>query len=649
MSGIVLKKPSLLIFWLFIACFHLISGPVWATSAETRQLLQLAEYIGVDYASAVKAGEVIDASEYQEMQNFMGLILAQGKTLPQPAAEFNQIAQQLKTAIDSKSAPVDIRQLSNDLRAVLLAKAPHLALPKTLLKRSQSAQLFQQNCIACHGELGKGDGPLSQKMEPAPTNFTDPERAYNRSVMGLYDAITHGLEGTAMPAFSKLNTQERWSLAFFVGSLAFEDKVQSQTQSRSQALPVSVENFVSLNPNSLVEKFPDLSMPTIESLRLHPDRLFEITQTPLLLSLERLQASEQAYLESDFKSAQYLAVSAYLDGFELVENSLNTHKPELRKQIEANMLALRQQVAAPNQASQVSASIALLETQLKQAEALLNAGNLSDTAIFSASFIILLREGLEALLVVLVLLTVLKRAQRKDALRYVHLGWVMALVAGLGTWWAAQSLISISGASRELMEGSAAILAALVLFYVGFWMHSKAQAGQWQAYIKKHIQKHLSQGTLWGLAGLSFISVYREVFETVLFYQSLMTQAAPQQIVSIGAGFAAAVATLALIAYLIIRFSVKLPLGRFFAFSTYLMLLLSFVLAGKGIAALQEAALISRHLFPLEIRLDWLGIHASWEGLVTQFLILMLPLAYLLYSRLRPQSKPDPEVITHEK
>jgi high-affinity iron transporter len=640
-----LKKTCLLIFWLLLPCANLIIWPAWGFTTETRQLLQLAEYIGVDYPSAVKEGEVIDSGEYQEMQNFISLILSQGQALPQQSSEFIRIAQQLKTAIDSKAAAVDIHQLTNDLRSVLLTVSPQLALPKTLLERSQSAQLYQQNCTACHGLLGKGNGPLSHNLEPSPTDFTNRNRAYNRSIMGLYDAITHGLEGTAMKAFTKLNTQDRWSLAFFVGSLAFEDKLQTNPD----AVSLSIENFISLSPNTLTEKFPQLSLNSIESLRLHPNRLFEIPQTPLLLSLERLKASEQAYLENNTESAQYLAVSAYLDGFELVENTLNSHNSELRKQIEAGMLAMRQQVAIPGQANQVRKSVSALEKQLKKAEAMLDSGNLSDTAIFSASFIILLREGLEALLVILVLLTVLKRAQRKDATRYVHLGWVTALVAGIATWWAAQSLIDISGASREMMEGFAAILAALVLFYVGFWMHSKAQAGQWQAYIQKHIQKHLSQGSLLGLAGLSFISVYREVFETVLFYQSLLTQAAPQQIFSIGIGFCSAFFTLALLAYLIIHFSVSLPLGRFFMFSTYLMLVLSFVLAGKGILALQEAAVISRRPFPLAINLDWLGIHATWEGLVIQVLILFIPLGFLFYTRLKPVSKQDTELITSKK
>lgn len=141
MSTNVVKKTNVLIFSLLLAFVYLISLPAWGASAETRQLLQLAEYIGVDYSSAVKSGQIVDSAEYQEMQNFMGLILTQGQALPQKSSEFTGIAQQLKTAIDSKSDPADIRQLTNDLRSVLLALSPQLALPKTLLERSQSAQL----------------------------------------------------------------------------------------------------------------------------------------------------------------------------------------------------------------------------------------------------------------------------------------------------------------------------------------------------------------------------------------------------------------------------------------------------------------------------------------------------------------------------
>ncbi|MEI8618702.1 FTR1 family protein [Pseudoalteromonas sp. B193] len=115
------------------------------------------------------------------------------------------------------------------------------------------------------------------------------------------------------------------------------------------------------------------------------------------------------------------------------------------------------------------------------------------------------------------LMTVLIKTKRQDALKYVHVGWVTALIAGGLTWTAAQTLIEISGASREVMEGAGALFAAVILLYVGVWMHSKTSAQQWQKYIKDNIDKRLESGTLWGLAGLSFIAVYREVFKPYCF------------------------------------------------------------------------------------------------------------------------------------
>ncbi|MGY0590557.1 MAG: FTR1 family iron permease, partial [Paraglaciecola chathamensis] len=244
---------------------------------------------------------------------------------------------------------------------------------------------------------------------------------------------------------------------------------------------------------------------------------------------------------------------------------------------------------------------------------------------------------------VLALITVLIKTQRQDAIRYVHFGWASALIAGGVTWWVAENLITISGASRELMEGGAALLAAGILFYVGYWMHSKTQAAVWQQYIQNNVERHLSKGTLWGLTGLAFISVYREVFETILFYQSLLTQSAGDgsQVSFLWYGLLAAIAILAIITWLMLKYSVKLPIGRFFALSAYFMLILAFVLAGKGISALQEAAVIAITPFPLDISVSWLGISATWQGIMIQGVILLL----FIYMFSRQSNETDNETI----
>lgn len=604
----------------------LLSFSVQANEAQsdTRQLMQIAEYINVDYSEAIKDGEIISQGEYDEMMEFSALAVEKSRALDGGEAAVDA-AIKLQSAIKNKQDPSAIQPLTVELRNLLMALAPAVTLSNELLPQAETQALFQQNCIACHGAKGQGDGPLAASLEPMPTDFTDKARARNRSLVGLYDAVTNGLEGTAMTAFSQLNEKQRWSLAFYAGSLAFDDSGRLATPSTGMTL----QDFVSNSPNTLSQQFPTVDINSIEQLRVDPSPLFAATE-PLAMAKQQLNAAHKSYLASEFKEAQALAVSAYLDGFELAENALDAYDPKLRKDIEASMMQFRQLTGQANQEVALAEMLAQANAQLTQAQNMLSADTLSDSTLFTASFVILLREGLEALLVVLALVTVLVKTERRDAVKFVHTGWILAIAAGFGTWLIAQHLVSISGASREIMEGVAALLAAVVLFYVGFWMHSKTHADNWQAYIRDNIHRHLSTGTLWGIAGLAFIAVYREVFETVLFYQSLLTQSLPSQFMSIGTGFIAGVVVLAVLAYIMIKFSMRLPIGKFFAFTTYLMLALSFVLIGKAIAALQEAALINISPLPIDITMSWLGVHATWEGILSQLLIVLLSVFLLL-------------------
>lgn len=604
----------------------LLSFSVQANEAQsdTRQLMQIAEYINVDYSEAIKDGEIISQGEYDEMMEFSALAVEKSRALDGGEAAVDA-AIKLQSAIKNKQDPTEIQPLTVELRNLLMALAPAVTLSNELLPQAETQALFQQNCIACHGAKGQGDGPLAASLEPMPTDFTDKARARNRSLVGLYDAVTNGLEGTAMTAFSQLNEKQRWSLAFYAGSLAFDDNGRLATPSTGMTL----QDFVSNSPNTLSQQFPTADINSIEQLRVDPSPLFAATE-PLAMAKQQLNAAHKSYLASEFKEAQALAVSAYLDGFELAENALDAYDPTLRKDIEASMMQFRQLTGQANQEVALAEMLAQANAQLTQAQNMLSADTLSDSTLFTASFVILLREGLEALLVVLALVTVLVKTERRDAVKFVHTGWILAIAAGFGTWLIAQHLVSISGASREIMEGVAALLAAVVLFYVGFWMHSKTHADNWQAYIRDNIHRHLSTGTLWGIAGLAFIAVYREVFETVLFYQSLLTQSLPSQFMSIGTGFIAGVVVLAVLAYIMIKFSMRLPISKFFAFTTYLMLALSFVLIGKAIAALQEAALINISPLPIDITMSWLGVHATWEGILSQLLIVLLSVFLLL-------------------
>ncbi|MEZ7490871.1 cytochrome c/FTR1 family iron permease [Pseudoalteromonas distincta] len=618
------------LFIMAMASFNVSASPNEQT--KIKQIAQLAEYVGVDYVAAVGNGEILDPDEYQEMTEFSHVIIEQAGQLSSQTNEFDTVkaqAKSLHTAIANKASVADVRAASSALRESLLTFMPQLSLPTSLLPVEQTKALFATNCSMCHGQSGQGDGPLAKNLSPEPTDFTDEERATNRSLMGLFDAVSNGIDDTPMVAFTQFNEQQRWSLAFYVGSLAFKDVQKPQNVEQN----ITASQIVNLNPAQLSAGQSEAQAHYVKWLRGNPEQLFSANKNPITVTRTQLLAAQAAHAKGNYSQASDLAISAYLDGFELVENNLNAYDETLRKNIEVQLMNLRQTFKNEKDTAVVAEKVNAALTQLAKADSMLNETKLTDGALLSASLIILLREGLEALLVIIALMTVLIKTKRQDALKYVHVGWVTALIAGGLTWAAAQTLIEISGASREVMEGAGALFAAVILLYVGVWMHSKTSAQQWQKYIKDNIDKRLESGTLWGLSGLSFIAVYREVFETVLFYQSLLTQSSPAQYSSIASGFAIAVAILAIITWVLIKYSIKLPVAKFFAITTYLLFALSFVLMGKAVIALQEADIIGIASLPMSFEIAWLGIKSTWQGIVAQVCVFAIFSFYIFKSK----------------
>jgi high-affinity iron transporter len=208
-------------------------------------------------------------------------------------------------------------------------------------------------------------------------------------------------------------------------------------------------------------------------------------------------------------------------------------------------------------------------------------------------------------------------------LRYVHFGWIAALALGLVTWILAAHVINLSGASRELTEGFTALFATAMLIYVGFWLHNRAHAQRWQSFIHGKVQRHLSAGTTWSLAGIAFVAVYREIVETVLFYETLWLQAAPAGQGAILLGLASAALLLAVLAWAIFRLSIRLPFRLFFRLNAALLLVLAVVFAGKGITALQEAGKLPAN--PIHIpRIAVLGVYPTLESIGLQLALVVL-------------------------
>jgi high-affinity iron transporter len=207
-----------------------------------------------------------------------------------------------------------------------------------------------------------------------------------------------------------------------------------------------------------------------------------------------------------------------------------------------------------------------------------------------------------------------------------------ALALGALTWIAATFLIDISGADRELTEGITGLLAAAMLLYVGYWLHGKSYAQAWTRFLRSQVSQALARRTLWAMAAVSFLAVYREMFEIVLFYQALWVQAGEAARTTVLAGAGAAAAALGLIGFALFKYSVRLPIGPFFGATSGLLALLAVVFTGHGIAALQEAGVLGITPLPFEA-VPLLGIYPSGEAIAAQLLALVIALAAFYASR----------------
>ncbi|MFI5327151.1 MAG: cytochrome c/FTR1 family iron permease, partial [Candidatus Rokuibacteriota bacterium] len=520
---------------LVILVVGLTAGPARAAEPDSfAPILHALDYLGVDYPGAVKDGKVLDQGEYEEQLEFatgVRTMIAGLPARPERAA-LEATAAGLVGAIRDKRPGEEVAAIAGDLRQRIIDLYEVRVAPRQAPDLRPAAADYTTHCAVCHGAAGRGDGPAAKGLTPPPADLADVDRMGRHSVFGLYNTITLGIKGTAMTGFAALTESQRWALAFHVSTLA----TGGEARERGAALWKrgvgkndlrDLRALVMATPRDVAARAGGDGAAVLAYLRSEPAAIATGREAPLDFSARVLQESLDAYRRGDVAQAHQLAVTSYLEGFELVEAPLDGVDRGLRTQVEGAMLRYRTliQSRAPQEkvAAEARAILALLETARER----LDAARLSPTTTFTSAFVILLREGLEALLVVAALVAMLIKSGRREALRYVHAGWIAALALGGLTWLAASYVVTVSGASREVTEGVTALVAATMLLYVGFWMHRHAHAARWKAYLEARVQSALSGRTLWGLAAISFVAVYREVFETVLFYQTLWIEAGP--------------------------------------------------------------------------------------------------------------------------
>ncbi|MGC6406324.1 FTR1 family protein [Bisgaard Taxon 45] len=351
---------------------------------------------------------------------------------------------------------------------------------------------------------------------------------------------------------------------------------------------------------------------------------------------QRIQQAIELYQQGQHKKAMLAVQDTYFDVFESsgMESKIGSRDSQFKAELEGYFTRLVSLIKAEASTDELQQQANALAQGLNKSVEMLQGGSQSHWSMFLYSLLIILREGLEALLIVAAIVTYLIKNQQQDKLPVIRQSVYVALIASLVTALIFQFLFANAGASRELLEGFTMMIAVVMLFMMSYWLLSKVEAQNWQRYLEGKLSTALTTGSLIGLWLTSFLAVYREGAETVLFYYALVSDATSAlSYFYLFAGLLVGLVILA-VCYLIMRYTVvKLPLKPFFMFTGTFMYLMAFVFAGKSVLELIEGKLFEPTLITGAPEISWLGIYPYVETLIPQLVLVIAAIFALFYMK----------------
>ena len=325
---------------------------------------------------------------------------------------------------------------------------------------------------------------------------------------------------------------------------------------------------------------------------------------------------------------QFAALKEIAVGEKFQRKAFQTAVNKVKRVVTSTAAALDEKEAEEKAAQEAAAAEAALAAATEAA-----AGSSANNGglIFAGAFGIILREGLEAILVIAAIIAYLVKSGNRGSLKNVYIGSVLGIVASFLAAWGLTLLKRAAGdafgaQSQEIIEGITALIAVCVLFYVSNWMISKAEAASWSKYIDGKVVSSVAKGSSFALAFTAFLSVFREGAEVVLFYQPMLTEDGNPGMV--WAGFATGCVVLVVV-YLAIRcLSIRLPIRLFFTATSILMAIMSVSFLGSGIKELAEGGVLDVTRIPWMLEendvLDVLGIYPYAEMVIPQLILIII-------------------------
>jgi high-affinity iron transporter len=668
-----MRIPSILTRSLLLgACVAAL--PAAAQEHPARRVANIVSVAVEEYAKAVDAnGRLISAQEYSETNDFLvDARRAADRLSGGTAAQARALLDSIAAAVAARRPPATLDSLQVRF-AGLLGNEAKLELPRRPLDLAEGRTIYQQSCASCHGVGGLGDGPAGARLQPRPPAIGSAAQMHGVTPALTYRILSVGIAGTPMMGFANaLTPEQRWNVVAYVNSLRSTraqllegeglytqrcadchgiagggdgalarslTKLPSEIGTVAWQVEHSDEEIAKVVqhgiPGTAMPPAHDLTemqaasvvayvrtLPTKDrtggALAAGSDSLS--AQTAARNVLTQLEQSLSAARNGRPSDAGDKAFDAYI-AFEPLEGPARAKNPGLVSSMERQFAEFKVAVRSQDLRGAERTRDAI-EATLPEVVAL-SAPAGSGAEAFWQSFLIILREGFEAILVIGAVVAFLIKTGHRDRLRSIWAGVMLGVAASAVTAVVLRTALKAVPASKEFIEGASLLLAVVVLFSVSYWLISKVEAAKWQQFIKEKVTAALEQGGGRALAFVAFLAVYREGAETALFYQALFNEG-PHVALPISLGIAAGFVALAVVFTMFYRFGVKIPLRPFFSVTSVLLYYMAFVFMGKGVRELQEGNIIPLSAIRGFPHVEWLGLFPSWQGVLAQLALLLL-------------------------
>jgi high-affinity iron transporter len=641
-----------------------------AQEHPARRVANIVSVAVEEYGKGIdERGRMVSEMEYREAADFLADAREQAARLSgDRAAAARDILDSIVVAVTRRAPPSEVKALEQRFARALGSEAA-LEMPRSALDLADGRQLYARSCESCHGPLGKGGGVAAGGMKPAPPAIGTREMMHDVSPATMYRIVSVGIAGTPMAGYAAtLTPEQRWNVVAYLvsqrtpasdvaegeglymqrcaqchGALGAGDGVLSRALSR---VPQEVGSLawqaartddqlaatiIAGIPGTAMPPSRDLDQRNVASIVAYLRTLPSRSASNAIAASPSTQASSRdviALLDDALAAARASRTSdagdrafdAYI-AFEPMETPARARNPGLVAAMERQFAEFKSAVRAGDIRTAESARDQIEARMPMIVELTRPTG--SGFQAFWQSFLIILREGLEAILVIGAVVAFLLKTGHRERLRSIWWGVAWGIVASAATAIVLKTLLAAMPATREVIEGATMLIAVAVLFSVSYWLISKVEAAKWQQFIREKVTSALDHGGGKALTFVAFLAVYREGAETALFYQALFNEGAAV-VVPITLGIVAGAAALAVVFTLFYRFGVRIPLRQFFTVTSVLLYYMAFVFMGKGMRELQEGNVVSSTRIPGAPHVDAIGLYPTVETLLAQLLLVAL-------------------------